>query len=494
MYLMRSCIFCLFVLASPCLGYAQDIVRTTTFQNQFVLRFDYIAKNNYRLLACEWKQTQQENYFWECNVDRYNKLLQNNTLAVNRLVPSSWDFTIHKLADRYYAFDNISAFNVVTSLLPTIYKYDAALNPLDSFVLDSSIWPARWLFNHNRVLSPYSQLHTFGENWLCFISIDSNKTVWLNKIDTTFSTCQFAQVAIDTTNLDGVYACYTSANGNIRFTASYEIENDLDRFMLLYEIKQDSVVLIDTVGGEFFATFILSTHVPEIEIQNVKIGERIRDGSGVGIIYGSTLVKYDAARNILAQRNFGEIHLTLLGATNSGLHLIKKHNAYYFAYSKYIDPDVPINQLQLSTHLVKLDTNLNVLWEREVLPIGRNSVEGVAMADCDLIAVFTNTGPNTIQIDLVRDRDVIGECTKCNASLWPNPTYGSDITLKSQDNDVLILNSTYYDNAGRLVWKSTADFAESTLIDHPNLAQGIYHVFVQCDNDKYSRTKVLITE
>jgi len=475
-YMLLRIIFIVLIF-SAVLTNAQQIIRSTILPHETILYYNHSALNSMEVIGCDIDPDFKPMFnrsFFRCNKYLYNKILQNQTLASKKDMPLKK--AIIRVADCYYG---LSEFIQNQTKKEIFFKYNQHLDLVDSLIIDSSGYngPFEWSF-HNVWYNDSGMFY--------FLHIDSSGALYLGRTDTTLSQFQLTTLYHNLQNNATIRGLHMSLKNNLQFyTSIFVPENS---FLLLNEINNGLIKTIDTVAKDDEISNHLNSSINEIEL----FGHRDSSNSTINnVLYKIWIKKLDIDRNIIAEHYLG--YADLMFSFGAGVQsLIKNRNAYYLTYNKRQKQSN--NELPLYTpSLMKLDTNLNVIWDIEIKSKGRFYATQVAPADCDLVAVFVSINQNTEML-LIKDLTVIDDCNKCDIKLSPNPTYGKDIVLTAHREDVLLMNSTYYDNLGRMVWSTFSDFAKNTLIDHPALASGIYHVLTQCDNGKFSRSKVLVTE
>jgi hypothetical protein len=98
--------------------------------------------------------------------------------------------------------------------------------------------------------------------------------------------------------------------------------------------------------------------------------------------------------------------------------------------------------------------------------------------------IFTNTSLHTVnQHSIILNTDKQVDYEKNTIKIYPNPTTGILQIEQKYNND---LNIKIYDNLGRLVLQKQSNSSNSNL-DISNLADGIYFIAIQVDNELISR-------
>jgi uncharacterized repeat protein (TIGR01451 family) len=98
--------------------------------------------------------------------------------------------------------------------------------------------------------------------------------------------------------------------------------------------------------------------------------------------------------------------------------------------------------------------------------------------------IFTNTSLHTVnQHSIILNTDKQVDYEKNTFRIYPNPTTGI-LQIEQKDNNDL--NIKIYDNLGRLVLQKQSNSSNSNL-DISNLADGIYFIAIQVDNELISR-------
>lgn len=155
---------------------------------------------------------------------------------------------------------------------------------------------------------------------------------------------------------------------------------------------------------------------------------------------------------------------------------------------------VSYNTNLTESHLYKFDLAFNLKWEYTF----DKRISSMDTAVCNGILVAfphydPGSGTSSTTIKIIRDPDLPVVCDRCNITAYPNPTTDGNITLQTDDSDVTIQQTNWYDSNGKLVWQSLGD--QQQLHAQPDLlASGMYYTITTCDNDKSAQRRVIISK